>query len=375
METLFSLELDFNQSHGSYLVDRSSGEKYLDFFSMYSSLPLGYNHPVFDSSFNQAVLPLTRLRFSTNAYHCEIIEQFIERFSKTVFSNAIHFCCTGALAVESALKAAIDYKKVASPVVLSVENSFHGVNSWGFTTSRVGKTASRLKGMPELDWPKLTLDGIIEYLQTGATESIVAVIIEPVQCTNGDIYLDRDKLFTIHQLCGKLDICLIFDEIQTGYGTTGKMWYYEHLGIQPDVLVFGKKAQVCGIVLSEKYADILNLDEKKLQVTFDGDLIDILRSEYVLKAIEHFDLLNRVSEGSALMGELISSHVMNYRSVGFLMAFDFETSRQRDQFVNSCYDNKLIINKAGEVTVRLRPNLAANASEIEAAAAVMKKFL
>lgn len=375
METLFPLEVDFEQSYGSYLVDRLSGDEYLDFFSMYSSLPLGYNHPVFDNDFDQAVLPLTRVRFSTNTYHCEIVEQFIERFSRTFFSSAIHFCCTGALAVESALKAAIDYKKVSSPVVLSIQNSFHGVNSWGFTTSRVGKTAQRLKGMPELDWPKLTLDEIIEYLHINPPKSVVAVIVEPVQCTNGDIYLDRDKLSVIHQLCRDLDICLIFDEIQTGFGTTGKMWYYEHLGIQPDILVFGKKAQVGGIVLSEKYADILHLDEKKLQVTFDGDLIDILRSGYVLKAIERDDLLNLVSEGSLLMRELIASHVNNYRSVGFLMAFDFESSQQRDQFVQHCYNSKLIVNKAGELTVRLRPNLATNASEIKAAAAIMKKFL
>jgi len=375
MDTLFPLEIDFEASHGSFLVDKKTGIEYLDFFSMYSSLVLGYNHPVFDASFEQEVVPLTKLRFSTNAFQSEYVRKFYDKFSESVFSNFIHFTCTGALAVESALKSAMEYKKVQEPIVLSLENSFHGVNSWGFASSLVGVTASRLQWMPRLSWPSLDIDLLIDYLQASDLTNIVAVIIEPIQCTNGDIYLDKNKLKIIFSLCRENDICFILDEIQTGFGTTGKMWYYQYMGFEPDIMVFGKKTQVCGIVLSEQYADVLSLSQKKLQVTFDGDVIDILRAYYVLNYINDNDVLFSINQNSRLLKAELSPVTKNYRSIGYLVAFDFDTLIQRDSFVARCLSNHLIINSAGEKTVRMRPNLAVTDSELRQVIRIIKGIL
>ena len=375
METLLPLEIDFERSHGAYLVDKNTGDEYLDLFSMYSSLAVGYNHEIFNEKFNNEVLPLTKLRFCTNAMQTSIVNRFHESFSKHVFSSFMHFTCTGALAVESSLKAAMEYKKVKEPVVLSIENSFHGVNGWGLTTSLVGFTAQRLEYMPRLNWPVLSLDLAIDYLENKDLANIVAVIVEPIQCTNGDIHLDKLKLKKLYHLCYLNDVCFILDEIQTGFGTTGKFWYYQYLGFEPDILIFGKKAQVCGIVMSGKYSSILNLSQKKLQVTFDGDLIDMLRSHYILNYIVDNNILNQVLNGESFLKNNLSKLVRNYRSHGYLIAFDLDNQQQRDEFIEKCFKQKLIVNKAGEKTIRLRPNLACTKTELLAAIDIMKGLL
>jgi L-lysine 6-transaminase len=365
MKYVLPLKIDFQKSHGSFLFDKKSQMYYLDFFNMYSSLPLGYNHPIFDSHFKEKINEISYIRMANNVCESDELIEFVELFKSYTFSSNYHFTCTGALAVEAALKAAMHYKKINNPMVLSVKNSFHGVNSWGFTTSQVGITQKRMEYFPKNNWLHLHLDEIIHYLQTQSTQDIVAVLIEPIQATNGDIYLNTQKLTTIKELCAQNDICFILDEIQTGFGTTGKMWYYEHINLLPDILVFGKKAQVCGIVTNDKYSEILNNPYQKLDVTFDGELIDMVRATYILKAFQDLSFLHNVIQNSELLKQHLEHKVQNYRSLGYLIAFDFTSQQERDNFVQRCFENSLLINKAGELTVRLRPNLALTQEELE----------
>lgn len=375
MKYLLPLTIDFKNSHGSYFVDKKTGDEYLDFFNMYSSLPLGYNHPIFDDSFKEKINELSYIRMSNNVCKSEELLEFIDAFKNYTFSDNFHFTCTGALAVEAAIKAAMEYKKSKNHMVLSIKNSFHGVNSWGFTTSRVGVTAKRMEFFPENGWLNLELDEIIEYLKNRDLKDLSAVIIEPVQATNGDIYLDKDKLRQIRELCFKKDICFILDEIQTGFGTSGKMWYYQHLGFEPDILVFGKKSQVCGIVVSDKYKEILQSPYQKLDVTFDGELLDAIRATYILKAFEKYDILNNVNKNSKILKDALKDKVLSYRSAGALIAFDFSNQESRDAFVTNCFENKLLINKGGEKSVRLRLGLALESSDLYKAIEILNKLL
>lgn len=367
MKNLFPLKIDLIKSHGSYVMDLNSGDEYLDMFNMYSSLPLGYNHEVFDSNeFKSEVLKVASLRVATDVFSCDVFDKFITAFQRYTFSTNYHFNCTGALAIESALKSAMEYKRVSSPIVISIKNSFHGVNSWGFVTSRVGVTEKRMQYYPSnSDWLQLDLDDVVTYLQNEDLSNLVAVIVEPIQATNGDIYLSPETLRLVRDLCQQHDICFIIDEIQTGFGVTGKMWYYEHLNLVPDILVFGKKAQVCGIVLSDKYAGILNDKYKKLGVTFNGDLIDMIRSTYIMKAYEDLGILCKVRDHTEYIRKNMAHKVNNYRSLGFLIAFDFDSQEKRDDYIERCFKNRVIVNRSGDKTVRLRPNLALTEQEME----------
>jgi len=364
--TVFDITIDFEKSHGSYVFDKGSSSTFLDLFSMFSSLPLGYNHPIFDESFDQKIKYITHLRMSNNLFNSEELTDFEGKFRKISFHKNLHFCSTGALAVEAALKCGYEYKKDLKAIVLGVKNSFHGINSWGFVTdSEISSVRDRVINYPRNNWELCSLDLLIEKLES-TTKNISSVIVEPIQCTAGDIYLEVDKLKKVQELCNKNDICFIIDEIQTGFGVTGEMWYSSKIGLDPDIIIFGKKSQICGIMANDKYSEAIHSQYRKLEVTFDGELIDAIRSEYILNAIEKNLLLENVKDKSKIFRNELSELFENYRSVGHLIAFDFQNKQERDDFALNAYLNRLLVNPTGEKSIRIRPNLAFSDNELDA---------
>ena len=364
--TGFDINIDFKKSKGSYVFDKRTNKPFLDLFSMFSSLPLGYNHPIFDASFDQKIKHISHLRMSNNLFHSEELEDFEKKFLNISFHKNLHFCSTGALAVEAALKCGYEYKKDPKAIVLGVKNSFHGINSWGFVTdSEISSVRNRVINYPKNNWELHSLDALIEELEN-ITKNISSVIVEPIQCTAGDVYLDVTKLKKIQDLCNKNDICFIVDEIQTGFGVTGEMWYSKMIGLNPDIVIFGKKSQICGIIVNDKYSEAIHSQYRKLEVTFDGELIDAIRSKYILNAIEKNSLLENVKDKSKILRNELSGLFENYRSVGHLIAFDFQNKQERDDFALNAYLNRLLVNPTGEKSIRIRPNLAFSDNELDA---------
>jgi L-lysine 6-transaminase len=318
---------------------------------------------------------LSHIRSTNNLFFSDELNDFFEKFRKYTFSDYIHLTCTGALAIESAIKCAIVKKKKNNPVVLSLKRSFHGINSWGFLTDRFASTEERMRYIPKNNWENLEYEEILHLFEKGDIDNLVAIVIEPIQCTAGDLYVPIEHLKKIKELCEINNICLIFDEIQTGMGVTGNMWYSEKIKIKPDILVFGKKAQVSGIVVNEEYSECIKSPIQRLEVTYDGDLIDAVRSTYILKAYEDHNLLESVNEKHVFFKNLFSDKVLNYRSSGLLIAFDFENKERRDFFTKACFDQKLICNGTGESAVRIRPNLAITSNEMNLAAEIFLNVL
>jgi len=365
IRSVFDITIDFNKSYGSYLFDRKTNHAFLDLFSMFSSLPLGYNHPIFDESFDQKIRPISHLRMSNNLFHSQELIDFERKFQEISFHDNLHLCSTGALAVETALKCAFEYAKKPNSLVVGLKNSFHGINSWGFITdSGIASVNERVKFYPKNNWKNIEINKIFSYINTNSSQ-ISSVIVEPIQCTAGDIYIDVKKLKEIELLCKRKNICFIVDEIQTGFGVTGEYWYSQKIGLEPDIIVFGKKSQICGVMVNDKYSEAIRSQYRKLEVTFDGELIDAVRAEYILNAIEKDLLLENVIEKSEILRAELSSMFDNYRSVGHLVAFDFSNKKKRDDFVNISYSNFILINPTSDRSVRLRPNLAFNNNELD----------
>lgn len=364
-KSVFDITIDFEKSHGSYLHDAKSKHTFLDLFSMFSSLALGYNHPIFDLSYDQKIKPITRLKMCNNLFQSEVLESFRKKFQGVSFHNNLHFCSTGALAVESAIKCGYEYQKKPNSIVLGIKNSFHGINSWGFVTdSEISSVKNRVIHYPRNNWELHSIEELIEKLEN-KPQNVSSVIIEPIQCTAGDIYLDVRLLKRIQELCNLNEICFIVDEVQTGFGVTGEMWYSNKIGLNPDIIVFGKKSQISGIMTNNKYSEAINSQHRKLEVTFDGDLIDAFRSEYVLNAINKYSLLESVKKKSIIIRDELSNLFENFRNEGYLIAFDFNESQQRDNFVKNAYSNDLLVNPTNEKSIRLRPNLAFSDDELE----------
>lgn len=375
-----NITIDLDKSKGSMLVDKKTGKKYLDLMSMYSSLPLGYNsRHMISSEFTNAILRVAAQKVCNCEYDSEDKQKFLKDFEEFVNHDNdnnydfFHFACTGALAVEHACKVAIDY--TGKKKIVSFGNSFHGITSYGnILTDRVGGTKARLEGFFGEDvWPRVDsvseMDELVSILRTDS--DIAGVLIEPIRCTNGDIYFKEGVLESIFQICEEFGVLSIVDEIQTGFGATGNVWYTEGA----DILVFGKKSQVSGFMTHGYIGN--NLDPIRYCVTWDGNLVDMVRSRYIMKGIKEEDLLSLVKfRGEKFLYELKNiKGIENARGKGYILAFDLKDQKTRDEFYKKAFENGLLVNLAGENSIRLRPNLAITPSDIDLAIELIKKSL
>jgi L-lysine 6-transaminase len=227
-------------------------------------------------------------------------------------------------------------------------------------------------GEPVID-PALTsnvLGRIREMFRRDTARDISAALVEPIQCTAGDRYLDPRFFRELRALCSEFDVPLIFDEIQTGFGGTGTMWYFEQCGVVPDVVVFGKKAQTSGIMVKEQYGEIF-AHPLRLEVTWDGDLMDMIRCRQILRAYARDDILANVSARGAQLASALREMpgVRNVRQTGLLIAFDFDRTEDRDAYVRAMRAQQVIVLSTQTNTVRWRPNLALSESEADTAIA------
>jgi L-lysine 6-transaminase len=403
----FDIIFDADRSLGSWLVDQRNGDRYLDFFSMYASMAVGYNHPrlveVRDELGRLAVNKPTNSDVYTTA-----MAEFVETFSRVAMPAGLphaFFIEGGALAVENALKTAFDWKvrknlakglgREAGTQVIHFQQAFHGRS--GYTLSLTNTFDPRkTRFFPKFSWPRiinpkitfpLTEENLAMVREAeeealdqirgaigGAGEDIAALIIEPVQGEGGDNHFRGEFLRALRRICDERDIMLIFDEIQTGAGLTGRFWACEHFDILPDVLVFGKKTQVCGILASRRVEEVgCHVFEEKSRInsTFGGNLVDMVRCTGILRIIER----ERLVENARMQGELLlrglqglaeefPDVIFNARGRGLMCAIDVADSRMRDQLIKALYREKLLMVGCGEKGIRFRPHLIVTADEI-----------
>lgn len=371
--SIFNIKIDFEKSNGSYIFDKNSSNYFLDFFGMYASLPLGYNHSALTSDeFKDEVLRCSHIKVTNCEFISSETEEFDIEFSeycgRGIYSN-FHYCSTGALAVEAAIKTSLHYKNYHTPNILSFKNSFHGVNSYGgFVTDRFFSSKKRLKGLPEIFSTKCTYDlDEVEAHLASKDKPVTCVLIEPIQCTAGDIYHDIKFFANVRELCDKYDVPLIFDEVQIGFGATGKLWFFEHLNVVPDIVVFGKKTQVSGLMVVDKFAGIFDRESiPRLEVTWNSDTLDMIRSKYIVRAFKELNVLeNVIARGDQIFDQLSKlDGISGLRSQGLIVGFDMKDTLTRDNFMNTLYNKGMICNSTGERSIRLRPNLCITSDDI-----------
>lgn len=403
----FDIVFDVDKSLGSYLVDQRNGDRYLDFFSMYTSMAVGYNHPrlvkIQDDLGRLAINKPTNSDVYTTA-----LAEFIEVFSRIAIPAHLphaFFIDGGALAVENALKAAFDWKvrknlaagrgQETGTQVIHFHQAFHGRS--GYTLSLTNTFDERkTKYFPKFPWPRIinpkitfplteaNLEKVIALEEEATREirrviakgarDIAALIIEPIQGEGGDNHFRKEFLIALRNICTENDIMLIFDEVQTGVGLTGRFWAYEHFGIEPDILVFGKKTQVSGI-LSSRRVDEVNCnvfnERSRINSTFGGNFTDMVRCTHILRIIEEEHLVeNARIQGELLLRQLeqLASEfpriISSPRGRGLMCAVDAPDSGVRDQLVKTSLQQKLLIIASGEKSIRFRPHLVVTADEI-----------
>lgn len=413
----FEIILDLDKSNGANLVDEVSGDEYHDFFTFFASSPIGLNHPYLNSELIKDTLGKIAVNKPSNSdiyttYMADFVDTFAE-VAKPDFMKHLFFISGGALAVENGLKVAFDwkvrknflkgYKEEKGHQVIHFKEAFHGRS--GYTMSLTNTDPTKVKYFPKFDWPRINnpkikfplennLHEIINAEETAIQQiyqaiknnpdDIAVIIIEPIQAEGGDNFFRPEFLQKLREIADQNEILLMFDEVQTGFGLTGKFWAYEHF-VKPDIIAFGKKAQVCGIMVSDRIDDIDDNVFKvssRINSTWGADLTDMVRSKFILDVIKNDNLVeNARVVGNHLKNELFKIQneftqlISNVRGLGLMCSFDFPTAELRDQFRKSCYKEKLMILGCGEKSIRFRPPLNISESEIDKGLNIIKKVL
>jgi L-lysine 6-transaminase len=415
----FDLVVDLEQSRGSILVDSRFGRRFVDFFSFFGSLPLGFNHPKMREEDFLAKLARASVHKPSNSdiYSVEMAE-FVAAFERVGIPQDLpHLFLIegGALAVENALKAAFDWKirrnlargkGEKGTQVIHFRQAFHGRS--GYTLS-LTNTADARKTMyfPKFDWPRIEnpktafpLEGAnleaviaaerravaqIEEAFRSRPDDVAAIILEPIQAEGGDNHFRPEFVQALRRLADEHEALLVFDEVQTGVGITGKFWAFEHLGVVPDLLAFGKKMQVCGVLAGRRLDEVernVFVEPSRINSTWGGNLTDMVRATRVLQIIEEEDLVGNAREmGAFLLGELealardFPGSVTNPRGRGLLCAFDLPSGAVRDAVKKAAYERGLLILPCGTQSLRFRPSLTITQSELGCGLAVLREAL
>ncbi len=415
----FECVIDLARSRGCRFYDAHSDRSLIDFYGFYASLPVGFNHPYFDRPDVEAdLLAAAKIKVANSDVYTTQMARFVKTIERVVGVPELpryFFIEGGAAAVENALKAAMDWKVQKNLAagrgeigteILHFRQCFHGRS--GYTMSLTNTDPNKIRYFAKFDWPRVSnprldlslpedrrRDAVIaaemqaeaEILQAlrDRPHRICGIIIEPVQCEGGDNHFRAEWFQTLRRLCDEHEMLLIYDEVQTGMGVTGRNWCFQHHGVLPDLLCFGKKAQVCGVMAGGKLDEVKeNVFRKSSRInsTWGGNFTDMVRSTHFLNVIEQENLVaNARDMGDYFMEQLgrltadFSERIGAVRGRGLLIAFDMADGPTRDRFWRACFERGLLVLRSGERSVRLRPVMDIGRDVIDEGLALMREAL
>lgn len=411
----FPFVLDLEKSQGSKIIDKKTGKEFLDFFTCFASMPIGYNHPKMKNFEFVNYIGKIALNKPSNS---DLYTEEYATFVNTLYNTAVRdhfkysfFIDGGALAVENALKVAFDWKVRKNfkkgynyekgHKVIYFNEAFHGRS--GYTLSLTNTKPDKVLYFPKFDWikvdnPKINFDkdiddpadlikrenNSIEQIKTAISsfkDDIAALIIEPIQGEGGDNHFRVEFLQQLRQICDENEILLIYDEVQTGVGLTGTWWAFEQLRAKPDILAFGKKMQICGILATDRIDDIKdNVFHKSSRInsTWGGNTVDMVRMTKYLEIIEEENLVENAKKmGEYLLQKLKSlnnQNISNVRGRGLFIAFDYQIDK-RESYLKSLMNQGLILLPCGKNSIRFRPPLNVSKDEIDYAFEIIEKTI
>lgn len=399
-----AIVVDLEKSQSSWVVDHRTNKQYLDCFSQFASQALGWNHPKMLAQ-KERIADAAINRVANSDMYTTQFADFVSKFSEFTPDFGHHFyICGGAIAVENALKAAFDWKAKKMGIkddracnglqVVYLKEAFHGRSGYTMSMTNNGDPRNpKTYGFPKFNWkkihnPKVWHDpegvndikaknsetiAINEARRAMEKGNVAAIIIEPIQGEGGDNHFRYEFLKALRTLADEYDSLLIFDEVQTGLGMTGKTWAYQHFDIKPDLLCFGKKVQVCGICGGEKIDEVREnvfTERSRINSTWGGNIVDMVRSTMQMEIIQEENLVENARHvGQYFLERLreFQGRVSNIRGRGLMIAVDFENKENRDSFLIKLEENGMLALSCGSKSVRFRPHLTFSKSDVDEA--------
>lgn len=415
---VFDFVLDLEKSKGMYLQDAKTDRKFLDFFGFFASSALGMNHPkMLEQGFLRKLMKAAINKPTNSDVLTVDMAEFVDTLSRLAtpsYMKYFFFIEGGALAVENALKTAFDWKikknftkgtkEVRGQKVMHLIDAFHGRSGY---TLAITNTSSikKVQYFPRFNWPRISTPAItfplnaentkkveeaekksLDEMQKAISEEgdqIAAFIMEPIQGEGGDNHFRKDYFQAVRKITADNDILFIVDEIQSGLGITGKWWAHQHFDVKPDIMAFGKKTQVCGIMAGPKIEEINDHVFKvpnRIDSTWGGNLTDMVRATRYLEIIEEDKLLDNATKTGKLLlkglEELQSKFpgkITNARGRGLMCAFDLPNAAIREEFYNLAYAKRLIVLRTGASGIRFRPPLIIEEKHVNEALSILER--
>src|SRR5215471_14649868 len=413
----FKVVVDLDRSRGSYLYNAVDNRRLIDLYGFFGSLTIGFNHPYFDDpAVQRDLIRAAKVKIANSDVYSEGYAEFVETFERVVGLPPLErylFIEGGAMAVENCLKAAMDWKVRKNMAagkgergtqVLHFRRAFHGRS--GYTMSLTNTDPRKTDLFAKFDWPRVSCPHIDFSLPESEREAdviareakaereirdfieqrnvdICAIIIEPIQGEGGDNHFRGEWLQKLRKICDENDILLIFDEIQCGMGATGRNWCCEHFDVVPDLMAFGKKAQVCGVMAGPRIDEVKDNAfrlSSRLNSTWGGNFTDMVRSTHYLRIIEQERLVENAGKVGAyfldqlrgLQGEF--DFIKAVRGRGMFLAFDLPDGTAREKMWKGLFESGLLALRSGENSIRFRPTLDTKAEVVDEVIDLMRKY-
>ncbi|MET0692994.1 MAG: L-lysine 6-transaminase [Propionibacteriaceae bacterium] len=410
------LVLDLKRSRGSSLVDARTGQRYLDFYTFFASAPLGLNPPgiVDDPAFMVELAEAAANKPANPDIYSSAYAEFVATFVRVLGDPALphlFFVEGGALAVENALKVAFDWKsrfneahgrdRALGTQIMHFTRAFHGRS--GYTLSLTNTEPNKTDRFPKFDWPRIDVPAIVHPLAEHLDEviaaeqhalaqaraafeanphDIAAFIAEPIQGEGGDNHIRAEFFAQLIDLVHEFDALFIFDEVQTGAGTTGTAWAYQQLGVTPDIVAFSKKVQLGGVMAGgrvDEVGDNVFTVSGRINSTWGGGLVDMVRSRRILEIIETEGLIEAAAEQGAYflaglqrLADDSDQALTAVRGRGLMVAVDLPSPELRDRVLTDLRQREHVLALGcGPRALRFRPALSVSREEIDEALAAV----
>ena len=377
------LPVVISQAKGSWVKD-PEGRKYLDMLSSYSALNHGHRHP---KIIRALVEQAKKVTLTSRAFHNDQIGPFLKELCELSGFEMALLMNSGAEAVETAIKTARKWgcMKKGLPQekaeIIACANNFHGrtISLISFST----EAQYRRDFGPFTPGFKIVPYGDAQALRQAIGPNTVAFLAEPIQCEAGILVPPPGYFREVRRICDDAGILLMFDEIQTGLGRTGRMFAFEHEGVRPDVLILGKALGGGVMPVSATLAskDVMGVYKPGDHgSTFGANPLACAVGRAALKTLTAEKLVERSRKlGERLVGRLRkieSPHVKEVRGRGLIVGIELHPSAGgARRFCEALLREGMLCKETHEHVIRLAPPLTISAKEIDWAVSLLEKVL
>ncbi len=352
---------------GAYLFD-TEGNQYLDFGSGIAVTALGHSDEDVIRAIQQQVQKLSHV---SNLYHTVPQAELAEKLCQLSFADKVFFSNSGAEALEASLKFARKYGKVkfgeGKIKIVAFSNGFHGRTFGALSITDREKYQAPFR--PLLPDVEILPYNDIEAAQKAIDVNTCAVVVEVIQGEGGINLASKEFLMALREICTQQAALLIIDEIQTGFGRTGKLWAYQNYDIQPDMMALAKAMggglPMGATLLTSDVAETINAGDHGS--TFGGGPVAASAALVVLERTQTSGMLNHVQKlGTYLSQELNALNlpqVVEIRSVGLMVGIELNTAAE--PFYKKAHEYGILLLTAGPNIIRLLPPLTITKAEID----------